>query len=668
MADATSTMTIKCLQGWKGTLVLSCESKLSDFLVALQEAASIDAGDVLLLIVRGKRVEPTSVEHSTALTAIGMSHNTAVMLVIRPPEERAALREREEKLQRLRQVEMACEALSARVGLQVDNRDDYSLSITNQDGTELVIEGTDRRGLALGALLHAKGAAMLAAVSPSLLSHISREFEEASGREGDGDHGDTLASCLSRTEEAYEVLEQAEAAFMLVSPRYHSLGDNFVLVLLDCMWAQLLLHLVPLLRPTTGQDGSSECNMNEGCSSAISGSIGVGDSSGGGGSAGSVTQSSGLGSEATQAAARSRLERATSLIEQLHGVDQSQLRGREDAPQQRASYVRLRLMRGALAFAAGRPDEAAAAFSAAEALRQELTVLSADEPKVEALVALGLSPQAARRTLLAHGKDVDAAAAAAVERMQEAAAKRAKRKRESELRAAYGQTARGRSIDDSALQAVTCMGYEEPIAAEALRRCENDVEASVCMLCHPGGHEAVVLAVMQRRNALGGNEGSEAGGGSGASGSAGAGKDLVDEAKVTTLLDMGFTRPAAMAALRGAAHDVTNAALALGRGEYADAMDISDESGMASPARPQGGADEARTREAKGEAGQGKGCNGEQQQAEAPPPMTTEEMEAVRRSELRDAVRASEAALVEMSGLADAAVVLQLLLSRVRGQ
>ena len=183
-----------------------------------------------------------------------------------------------------------------------------------------------------------------------------------------------------------------------------------------------------------------------------------------------------------------------------------------------------------------------------------------------------------------------------------------------------------------------------------------------------------MLAVMQRRNALGGNEGSEAGGGSGASGS--AGEALVDEAKVATLLDMGFTRPAAMAALRGAAHDVTNAALALGRGEYADAMDISDEAGMASPARPQGGADEARTREAKGEAGQGKGCNGEQgkgcngeqQQAEAPPPMTTEEMEAGHRSELRDAVRASEAALVEMSGLADAAVVLQLLLPRVSGQ
>ena len=72
-------MTIKCLQGWKGTLVLSCESKLSDFLVALQEAASIDAGDVLSLIVRGKRVEPTSVEHSTAaLTAIGgMSHSSS---------------------------------------------------------------------------------------------------------------------------------------------------------------------------------------------------------------------------------------------------------------------------------------------------------------------------------------------------------------------------------------------------------------------------------------------------------------------------------------------------------------------------------------------------------------------------------------------------------------
>ena len=93
-----------------------------------------------------------------------------------------------------------------------------------------------------------------------------------------------------------------------------------------------------------------------------------------------------------------------------------------DAPQQRASYVRLRLMRGALAFAAGRLDEAAAAFLSGGGTAAELTVLSADEPKVRALVALGLSPQAARRTLLAHGKDVDAAAAAAVERMQEAAA------------------------------------------------------------------------------------------------------------------------------------------------------------------------------------------------------------------------------------------------------
>jgi hypothetical protein len=206
------------------------------------------------------------------------------------------------------------------------------------------------------------------------------------------------------------------------------------------------------------------------------------------------------------------------------------------------------------------------------------------------------------------------------------------------------------------------MGYEVPLAAEALRRCENDVEAAVCMLCDSAGHEAVLLAVMQRqeqqerRRRQQPRPGSGLDGqGRGATGAmpASAGPP-VDEESVKLLVEMGFSRSAAVRALRDAGNDVSGAALALGTGRYADDdaypanMDVSD--AMAAGLEAGGtGAAPAPVPEPP----------------PPPPQMTDEEHEAVRRSALRDAVQSTERAYNETSSLDHAKVVIQLLLERL---
>jgi hypothetical protein len=77
-----------------------------------------------------------------------------VMLVLRSAEQVAILHQQEERMQQLMQVEAAARLLSDRVG---SASTDFELSIANQDGTQIELPETDRRGFALGTLLHAKG-------------------------------------------------------------------------------------------------------------------------------------------------------------------------------------------------------------------------------------------------------------------------------------------------------------------------------------------------------------------------------------------------------------------------------------------------------------------------------------------------------------------------------
>ena len=128
-----TTITIRCLQGWKGAVTVSPSATLNGFLTALNTAADLRDGDVLSLIIKGRRCDPSASagNRDKPLASLGVVDGAAIMLIIRSPEERAKLAAHEARVQKLREVERAADALSARVGIEGTDAD-YGLSITNQ--------------------------------------------------------------------------------------------------------------------------------------------------------------------------------------------------------------------------------------------------------------------------------------------------------------------------------------------------------------------------------------------------------------------------------------------------------------------------------------------------------------------------------------------------------
>ena len=450
----------------------------------------------------------------------------------------------------------------------------------------------------------------------------------------------------------------AESAFGVVSSRYLALGDNFVLVLLDCAWAQLLQHLLLPHVERTPAHLADATSFSSAASPAVPSPTSPSSPSATSASPSSAAAAAALRSPAAHRAAYERLERAKSLLRELHGEGLQRLSGRDDANQQRAVYVRLHLLQGALAFVGGELDDAKSLLTKADAMRQQLTIGPEDEEKLASLHTLGLSRHAARAALLFCNKDVQAAAAHGLEKLAQQRAQRERKERDKQLEEAYGLTAKGLVVNGVAMEQVASMGYELTLAAEALRRCENDTEAAVCMLCDPLGHEAVLLGVMQRQSkadAAGGG----AAGGSRAHSAASASGTPVDPQQLSTLCEMGFAAEQAAAALRGTGHDVAAAALALGRGEYADTaspMDVTDGAEGSSGAGGSGASG--------GKLEEEGGSASASPPALAPPRMTDEEYAAVHAAEMRSAIAASERAYKEAS-LRDEGAVLQYLLGKL---
>ena len=154
-------MTVRFLKDWKGSVSVRAAGTVADLVAALCcEAALADGDDVVLMIVRGRRFNPAALADSS-LASIGVADGGSVMLLLRSPEQRAAVAVADERMSRLHEVETAAAAMAERVGLgPVDGRG-FDLTITNQAGAVIELPESGRRAFALGALLHAKGRALL---------------------------------------------------------------------------------------------------------------------------------------------------------------------------------------------------------------------------------------------------------------------------------------------------------------------------------------------------------------------------------------------------------------------------------------------------------------------------------------------------------------------------
>ena len=444
----SDTITVKCLQGWRGAVQVPSNATVGALVDSIVEAANLhQPSDVTSLIIKGRRLDPEAVR-TKACAEVGVVNNTPIMLVIRSPTERAAAAAQDMQLKRMRAVEMAAAALSERVGLGPMDGGEYELQLTNQDGSEIKLAPTDRKGFSMGALLHAKAKALLTECSAEVVEALtSASIADAAGAEANAsppepsvtDETDvsmaepsTVGVCTPDTapeasgeppaaidaltalgralDDVEELLEQAESAFSLVSPRILALGDNAALCLLDCVWCSLLRRLIrrllhrltKLTKPTalpTDEADESDHRLTKLTKPTARRPVGA---AGGAGSrdTGSTADEDGAEmGEAERARAATRLGRAKALLRELHGENLQRLAGRDDAGQHRAIYVRLYLLQGGLAMSGGERADAASLLHKADNLRRELTLGPQDAEKLCALVALGLTKHAARASL-----------------------------------------------------------------------------------------------------------------------------------------------------------------------------------------------------------------------------------------------------------------------------
>ena len=259
---------------------------------------------------------------------------------------------------------------------------------------------------------------------------------------------------------------------------------------------------------------------------------------------------------------------------------------------------------------------------------------------------------------LACQKNVERAAAHALERIGVEQRRREKRHREQETRQ-YGRTAHGDPIDPDAMQTLASLGYSPPaLVAEALRRANNDVEAAIGSLCDAETQEAMQLAVLKVSSSTDGVRTATQ-----VTDHVPAATQVTDHvpadpSKVAMLCEMGFAEKTARSALERAGNDVAQAALALGQdGGDAEAPEAMEKRSAAdaaaksctetSPATATGGPESAPAAVPK------------------TPKMTQEDHAIVAREGLREAVASSERAYEEGLHLQTEAIALRFLLSQL---
>ena len=141
---------VKFLKGWKGEVAVAPDATLGQLLAALHTASSIEPAACASLIAKGKKIDLGTASRDARIDALGIVHNTPVMLVCHDAAVLTML-QTERRMKRLADVEAAARLISDRDGAGL-----LEMSLTNQDGSAMSMPEADRKALSLGMMLHAK--------------------------------------------------------------------------------------------------------------------------------------------------------------------------------------------------------------------------------------------------------------------------------------------------------------------------------------------------------------------------------------------------------------------------------------------------------------------------------------------------------------------------------
>ncbi|KAH0892049.1 hypothetical protein Bca4012_004959 [Brassica carinata] len=247
--------------------------------------------------------------------------------------------------------------------------------------------------------------------------------------------------------DALEVLAMAEESFLLCDPKILELVDNIPIMEIDIVWCYFLLR-------------DLKCLSDAGF----------------------------------------RLVKARKGLERSHGKDLSRVRLLQAGQcPELALYVRLELLEGVVAYHTGQNDKALNALKSAHA---KLLQLQIPDETLSVVMGMGFHEKDAKRALRLNNKDI----ATSVDFLIEERAKRAQKhkddlKRQKEIfeQKTYGVTPMNKAVDMQMLDRLVLIGYARDLAAESLRRHENDFQKALDALTSPEVNSSIQVYIESRK-------------------------------------------------------------------------------------------------------------------------------------------------------------------------
>ncbi|CAI0629510.1 unnamed protein product [Linum tenue] len=233
--------------------------------------------------------------------------------------------------------------------------------------------------------------------------------------------------------DALEVLNMAEESFSLCNPKTIELVDNIAMLQMDMVWCYFMLKDIACL-----------------------------------------------------SVAGVRLDKARDGFERAHGKDASRLKLLQAGnSSELAVYMRLELLEAVVAYHSGQLEKSRRYLMSAQTKYKRLQV---SDEVLSVVMGMGFKENEAKRALRINNQDVERAVDFLVEERARKALKREENlKRQAEIleQKKYGVTPLKKAVDIQLLNGLVSIGFAKELAAEALRRNENDTQKALDDLTNP---------------------------------------------------------------------------------------------------------------------------------------------------------------------------------------
>nr|AFK48842.1 unknown [Lotus japonicus] len=181
-----------------------------------------------------------------------------------------------------------------------------------------------------------------------------------------------------------------------------------------------------------------------------------------------------------------RLEMARAGIERAHGKDSLRLRILQGGCYpELALHLRMELLEGVVAYHTGQLEKSRNVLASARAKFAQLQV---PDEALSLVMSMGFKERGAKRALRMNNQDVGSAIDFLVAEKAKKMQKREediRRRNEIREQKSYGMTPSKKAVDIDRLKELVSIGFEKELAAEALRRNENDTQQALDDLTNP---------------------------------------------------------------------------------------------------------------------------------------------------------------------------------------